>query len=99
MTPCCPHFAVAVHDHEMEKNYAKMGWAWPVDKASGVLPRYVWKWCPWCGSDLPPLLDDEAIKRIMAELFPAPLWPLSSRFPDWMRKPKPDWQADGEGDE
>jgi hypothetical protein len=99
---CCEFCYIAMRDGEMDKNYAKMGWAWPVDKSSGVLPRYVWKWCPFCGADLPPILDDAAVKRIMEAL-----WPDGKpRFPDWLLKPKkdyhlPDWnhQADGEGPE
>jgi hypothetical protein len=97
MKYCCVTFAQAVRDGEADKNYAKMGWAWPVNKAAGVLPRYVWKWCPICQCDLPPLLDDAAIQRIMDAL-----WPHERpRCPDWLLRRRSDWlpQADGEGDE
>lgn len=97
---CCHNCELAIRDGEMVKNYARMGWVWPVARGAETVPRYCLTFCPYCFADLPPILDDAAVRRIMTELFPSPLWPLSARFPDWMRKRQPDWQADGgEGSE
>lgn len=68
----------------MQKNYRHgTGWAWPVDHSQPQLPPFVWSFCPWCGQDLPPLIDGEGYIR---------LW-----FRIWT--PESESQADGEGEE
>jgi hypothetical protein len=84
-----------MEDGEMQKNYARMGWAWPVDPKASRRPRYVMSWCPFCFGDLPPILSGNDYHKILDAL-----WPNDpQRFPEWMLKRKPNWQADGEGDE
>jgi hypothetical protein len=83
-----------MRDGEMVPDYRRgYGWLWPVNNTDRKLPPYYWSFCPHCGQDLPPILSDEAVRRIMRAILAAE--------PEWLTRLKrnPDWQADGEGEE
>ncbi len=83
-----------MHDREMLPNYrVGRGWAWPTNGSYKDIPGFSWTYCPFCGQDLPPLLSDEALRRLFRAIEQGEL-----QQPDWLPR-KPDWQADGEGDE